>query len=388
MTHQKHLFQLPKDIHYLNGAYMSPLLKSVEEAGMTGIIKKRNPITIKPSDFFSEADEVRLKFSKIINCEFQQVAIIPSASYGLKTAINNLPINNGNHAIIVSEEFPSGYYTLIKWCNDNSKQLKTIEAPDTYITRGEDWNNRILEAINFDTSVVVISTIHWTDGTIFNLKRIGERCKEVNAIFIVDGTQSVGALPIDIATSKIDALICAGYKWLMGPYSIGLAYYGDFFNNGVPIEDTWMNKSNADNFSSLTSYVNDYKIGSSRYNVGEFSNFILMPMLNKALEQIIDWQVTEIQNYCDKLIQPLTTFLKENEFWIEHEKYRASHLFGFLLPRSINQDRLLEELQKRKVYISLRGKAIRVSTHLYNDKEDIKALIEILSALKHKNQLN
>ncbi|HEX8677793.1 MAG TPA: aminotransferase class V-fold PLP-dependent enzyme, partial [Segetibacter sp.] len=213
MRHQKHLFQLQDDVHYLNGGYMSPLLKSVEEAGIKGILRKRNPYEINPSDFFSEAEEVRFKFSKIINCRQQQIAIIPGASYGLKAAVNNLPTNTGNSVIIVSDEFPSGYYAISKWCKDNSKDLLTIQVPDTFIKRGENWNGRILEAINFDTAAVIISSIHWKDGTKFNLKQIGERCKEVRAILIVDGTQSVGALPINVTDCKIDALICAGYKW-------------------------------------------------------------------------------------------------------------------------------------------------------------------------------
>jgi len=123
-------------------------------------------------------------------------------------------------------------------------------------------------------------------------------------------------------------------------------------------------------------------MGSGRYNVGEFSNFILTPMLDKALEQILDWKVATIQDYCGQLIKPLATFLKENDFWIEDEKYRAQHLFGFSMPASVDQDRLMGELQKRGVYISVRGKSMRVSTHLYNEDKDITGLINTLSALK------
>ena len=378
MQHQKHLFQLPSDIHYLNAAYMSPLLKSVEEAGITGIQRKRNPTTIAPADFFAEAEQVRLNFSKIIHCKPGQVAIIPSASYGLKAAVNNIPVHNGDHAIVVSEEFPSDYYAIRSWCKEQNKQLKTIQAPDTLTNRGETWNNNILQAITPETSAVILSSIHWTDGTIFDLKQIGKKCKETNTVFIVDGTQSVGALPMNVEEYQIDALICAGYKWLMGPYSTGLAYYSAIFNNGVPLEETWMNKSNAQNFSGLTAYVDDYSPEAGRYNAGEFSNFILLPMLNKALEQIINWQVANIQTYCSQLIQPLTTFLQENNFWIEQERYRAKHLFGFLLHQNMDKDQLLGELQKRKIYVSLRGKAIRVSAHFYNDEGDINALMETL----------
>ena len=378
---QKHLFQLPGDIVYLNGAYMSPLLKSVEEAGIKGISRKRDPSSIKSDDFFNEAEETRIKLGSLINAAPQQIALIPSCSYGLKSVVNNLPVNNGKYAITVAEEFPSDYYTILNWCKKNDKELKVISPPNSLQGRGRIWNDKILESINIDTAVVIISSIQWTDGTKFDLQKIGERCKEVNAVFIVDGTQSVGALPIDVTAYRIDALVCAAYKWLLGPYSIGFGYFSEYFNRGVPLEDTWMNKSNANDFTRLTSYIDEYKPGAARYNAGEFSNFILTPMLGAALEQIIDWKVNLIQDYCSNLIQPLVQLLKEKNFWIEDENYRTNHLFGFLLPQTLSRAHLLEKLQERKVFVSIRGDAIRVSTHLYNTERDIVALGEILATL-------
>ncbi|WP_232826745.1 aminotransferase class V-fold PLP-dependent enzyme [Cognataquiflexum aquatile] len=378
MKNQKHLFQLPEDIHYLNGAYMSPLLRSVEEIGIEALIRKRNPTGIQPKDFFGNAEILKSNFGKLVNCPAKQVAIIPAASYGLSTAVKNLPKDNGNTALVVSEEFPSGYYAIEKWCRDNHKSLQTIKALETLEKRGERWNAAILEAINKDTAVVLMSTIHWTDGTLFDLAEIGRKCKKHNALFIVDGTQSVGALPIDVEACQIDALICAGYKWLMGPYSIGLAYYSEYFNNGIPLEESWVNRSNAQNFSGLTNYVDDYAPGAGRYNVGEYGNFILLPMMNAAIEQILEWKTENIQSYCHELTQPLIAYLRENGYWVEEDEFRAKHLFGFLLPPSISQETLLQKLQENKIYVSVRGKAIRLSTHLYNTEEDIAMLVRTL----------
>jgi len=151
MTSQKNLFQLPDDIHYLNGAYMSPLLRSVEEAGITAIGRKRNPFLIKPEDFFNEPELVKKKFASLINGKAEQVAIIPSASYGLKSATINIPVNGGTHAITVADEFPSGYYSISEWCNANKKELKIIKPPDTNENRGKQWNEMLLHEINNET---------------------------------------------------------------------------------------------------------------------------------------------------------------------------------------------------------------------------------------------
>lgn len=381
IENQKHLFQLPEDIHYLNGAYMSPLLRSVEEIGIQALIQKRNPTSIQSKDFFETGEKVKANFGKLVNCPAQQVAIISAASYGLTTAINNLPLDNGKTALVVSDEFPSGYYAIEKWCLDHDKQLKTIPAPEFKQGRGEIWNKRILEAINQDTAVVVMSTIHWADGTQFDLKAIGQKCKENGAFFILDGTQSVGALPIDVQECQVDALVCAGYKWLMGPYAIGAAYFSEYFNNGVPLEETWVNRSNAQQFSNLTQYVDDYAPGAGRYNVGEYGNFILLPMFNSALEQLLEWGVANIQAYCDELSQPMIQFFRKNGFWLEEDTFRAKHLFGVGLPEGMDSSQVIQRLQENKVFVSIRGKAIRISLHLYNNQEDIDALVNVLNEI-------
>jgi selenocysteine lyase/cysteine desulfurase len=378
MTLQKYLFQLPEEIHYLNGAYMSPLMQIVEEAGIMGMQRKRNPFTIKPIDFFLDAEEVRIRFGKIVNCKPAQVAIIPAVSYGLKTAIANIPTNNGSHAIVVSDEFPSGYYPISEWCKTNDKDLKVINAPESLVDRGKKWNENLLNSIDNETCAVVLSSVHWTDGTKFDLKKIGAKCKATNTLFIVDGSQSVGVLPIDVNDFQIDALICVGYKWLLGPYNTGIAYYSEFYDHAKPIEDVWINKLGAEDFTKLTNYVDEFKPGASKFNVGESGNLIQLPMMIQALDQILEWKVQSIQDYAGELIQLLLQFLRANQFWVEDDEYRCNHIVGFLLPKTIDRAQLLQKLQANNVIVSVRGEAIRVSAHVYNTKEDIQALINVL----------
>ena len=97
-----------------------------------------------------------------------------------------------------------------------------------------------------------MSAIHWMTGLKFDLKAIGDRCTEAGAKLILDGSQTVGATPLDVNQLKVDAIVCAGYKWLFGPYSIAIAYIGPAFNNGKPLEESWMNRKNASDFSNLT----------------------------------------------------------------------------------------------------------------------------------------
>lgn len=360
---------------------MSPLLKSAEEAGIQGIIRKRNPISISPNDFFMEAPVVKEKFGKLVNCSAKQVALIPSASYGIQIAISNLPTSTGSEAIIIANEFPSSYYTLETWCKTNNKRLNIIAPTAQGVVKGKNWNERILEAITTDTVVVVMSHVHWTDGTLFDLAAIGQRCKATGTLLVVDGTQSVGALPIDVKNMQIDALICAAYKWLLGPYSSGLAYFSEYFNHGKPLEESWMNRANATDFKSLTQYNDSYMPDAGRFSMGESSNFIALPMLNCALTQLLAWEVAAIQSYCRQLSEPLITFLKTNGFGIEDEAYRSAHLIGFTPPRHLSTQLLSQELTNNQVYVSQRGDSIRVSFHLFNEASDVDFFVKTLKKL-------
>ncbi len=376
MDSQKHLFRLPADVHYLNCAYMSPLLKSVEEAGMIGMQRKRDPSKIRSDDFFTDSIRLRELFGQLVNCDTDRVAITPSTSYGLQNALNNISGSNGTSAVTVYDEFPSDHYAIKRWCADNNKALKVVSPDKEAKGKARNWNERILNAIGDETAIVIISSIHWMDGTLFDLKAIGKRCREVDAVFIVDGTQSVGALPMNVKENNIDVLVCAGYKWLLGPYSIGAAFYSEAFNNGIPLEESWLNRANADDFTSLTSYSDEYKPGVGRFSIGEHSNFILTPMFIRSIEQILAWDRNLIQNYSRQLTVPLFDYLKQNDVVLEDDKYRANHLFGFRLPVHIESATLLHELQKRKVFVSVRGDSIRVSSHLFNDQRDVDALID------------
>ena len=217
------------------------------------------------------------------------------------------------------------------------------------------------------------------NGTKFNLKLIGERCKKFGAKFIVDGTQSVGAMKMDVNQFNIDALVCASYKWLFGPYSMGLAYFSDEFQNGTPIEESWMNRTNSSNFSSLTDYDPNYQLKANRFDVGEKSNFLLMPILLEGLKQVNKWTVQSIQSYCKDLTSPLIKKLNEIGINFENKEYFSPHLFSLTLPEKIDPIVLKSNLEKNNIIISIRGDFLRVSLNVFNNEKDIEKLINIIT---------
>src|SRR5690606_24854681 len=99
-------FSLPKNVSYLNCAYLSPMLKAVEKAGLRGVRLKRNPAEIDPDDFFSIVETLRAEFARLIGAQDpDRVAIIPSVSYGLATVARNVRITKGQHVLVAAEQF-------------------------------------------------------------------------------------------------------------------------------------------------------------------------------------------------------------------------------------------------------------------------------------------
>lgn len=373
---QKEKYSLSEEVTYLNTAYSAPLSKEAEKIGIEALKKKSEPYKYSGNDFFEPVEKLKTLFANLIDVDnHQNIAIIPSVSYGMATVANNVCLKENDEIIVIGEQFPSNYYSWKKVADKYGANIKTVSAPDTLIKRGEIWNKKILDAINEKTAVISIPNVHWADGTIFNLKAIREKATSNNALLIIDGTQSIGALPFSVKELKPDAVICAGYKWLMGPYALGLAYYGAYFNNGTPIEENWINRKNSEDFAGLVNYEDEYKEGANRYNMGEMSNFNLVPMLTKTIEQLIEWKPANIQNYCAEITKEAIEELRIMHCFVEEDEFRAKHLFGIKLADNMDVNRLQEELKANNIFVSVRGEYIRVSTHVFNTKEDLQKLI-------------
>ena len=370
MKCQKDKFQIDKNIHYLNCAYKAPLLKKGEKAILNAILKERNPYLYKPKDFFESSELARVLFAEMINAKSSQIALFPSTSYGFATALHNVKARY-KKAVTIENEFPSGYFALDKWSREHQASLITVKKG---ARTAKLWNEAILNSIDKKTDVVLMSMNHWMDGTKIDIKSIGDKCHQLGVTFIVDATQLAGAFPIDVVDLKIDALICAGYKWLFGPYSMAIGYFSPKFSDGIPIEESWMNRTNAMEFSKITEYDTTYKPDSSRYNVGQTSNFLLTPILIEGLKQIQKWGVLQIHNYCFSLFSEIKNELSPIGVGFEENDYIYPHLFSLKLPNRVSPEAMKTNLEKNKIYVSLRGSYIRVSLNVFNNKNDIDAL--------------
>ena len=376
---QRQLFSIPDHISYLNTAYISPSFKAVEQAGIAAVLRKSQPFDIASSEFFEPVTEVKTLFAQLIDVDdFNRIATIPSVSYGIANVAKNIRLKKNDEILVLEEQFPSNVYEWQILAETYGAKLITIKVPKASKDWVKQWNEDILNAINDRTAVVAMAHVQWSNGVLFDLKAIREKSKAHHALLIIDGSQSVGALPFSVKEFQPDALICAGYKWLFGPYASGYAYFGPYFDNGIPIENNWCNRLNSENFAGLTSYEPQYKPLANRYAMGESGSFIAISMQREALKQILEWTPEAIQSYCKTISSDAVKALKALGCHVEADDKRAHHMFGIKLPKELDVNHFKLLLKQHHIYISFRGNYIRISCHLFNTKDDFNRLVKCM----------
>ncbi len=375
LTSLKNQFNFPEDVVYLNTASFSPAFKSVETAGINAVKRKLRPDYFQASDLFDPVIELRKLFAKVIDAaDYNRVVTIPSVSYGMANVANNIKLQKGDEILLVEEQFPSNVYIWKELADKFEAKIITVKRPEAKVN----WNTEILNAITNKTAVVAIAQIHWANGVIFDLKAIREKTKQHNSLMIIDGSQSIGALPFSIKALQPDALICAGYKWLFGPYGCAYAYYSDYFDNGKPIEQNWSIRLGSENLAGLTQYQSQYKPLAQRYAAGESASFIYVQMQIAALREILKINPQDLQDYCHYLSKDVLEQLKIIGFQSDAPEIRAKHLFGIKIPEAVDIDKLKKALKVANVIVSFRGDYIRISCHLFNTKGHFETLYKTI----------
>ena len=371
---QRSEFEIPENVTYYNCAYMSPLAKDIQDIGVSSVSAKAQPWLIQPEHFFSGSNAVRKLFARLVNCLGEDVSILPSVSYGIGIAACNLSLGKGRHVIVLEDQFPSNYYPWVELAEMNQGEVLIVSRPVD-----GDWTRAVLNTISNCTAIVALPHCHWTDGSLLDLVAIGKYCKEQDIPLVVDATQSLGVLPLDVQEVRPAFLVAAAYKWLLGPYSVALMYCAPEYQNGRPLEFNWITRAGSENFSGLVSYTDRLCDGAAKYDVGERSNFALLPMVAKALEKILDWGVSNISETLGRYNAEIAKGAACLGFLLPPAAHSSPHLLGLRFPEKLPEN-VVSSLASKNIFVSVRGNAIRVAPHLYNNEEDRARFLDALKA--------
>jgi selenocysteine lyase/cysteine desulfurase len=311
-----------------------------------------------------------------MNAAAEDIAIIPSVSYGVAAAVLNLDPEPDGEILMLQDDFPSDVYSWRRFAREKNLRIRTIERPNP---DAPDWTAAVLAAIGPQTRVVSVPQVHWTNGLKLDLVRIGQAARAVGAALVLDLTQSLGAVPVDLQAIDPDFAVAACYKWLLGPYGIGVLYVAPRHQQGRPLEEGWIARKGSEDFAGLVDYQDEYQPGAIRFDMGERSQFQLLPMAVAGMRQILAWGVNDIAASLSVLTARISKEASEMGLFVAPAELRAPNYLGLAFAGGPPPE-LLQNLRARNVHVSVRGSSVRITPYLYNDESDIERFFDALRA--------
>ena len=367
-------FAIPADRAYLNTAFLGPMPLSAVAAGEEALRNKSQPWKIDVDSFFAPVDALRTSLAAILGGDDDGVAIIPAVSYGVAGAAANLSVAAGSTIVVMSEQFPSNVYA---WQSVAGR----VGAEIRMVTPGPGgWTEALLAAIDERTSVVAIEPCHWSDGRTVDVVAVGEAARAVGAAYLVDVSQTLGAVPFPLAEAQPDFVTGVLYKWVLGAYGTAFLWAAPQWRDGEPIERSWLQRDGSSNFSQLAHYTEAFRPGARRFDVGQVASHINVASTLAAVDVVAGWDPDEVMQHALSLTRYTAERTAELGFRAPPMEQRSPHIIGLHLPQdSPPPAELAAALAAHDITVSIRGTALRVSVHAFNTVEDIDRLLGVLA---------
>ena len=376
---QRHLFDIPREVCYLNAASWSPLPLATQEAGRAAVARKGRPWTHDPAFAGEQHERARAAAARLINAAPEDVALISSVGYGAATAGKVLRVPKGSRVLLLENDHTSPFLEWVVRAPAEGFTVEVVPQP-----KDTDWTAAVLAAIERTGAPPVglasISSVHWSDGGAVDIAAVGAALRRRGAAFLVDATHAVGVMAIDVRTLDPDFLIFPTYKWVLGPYGRAFIYVAKRHQEGVPLEQTQFGRRAVG--SENSEYMRDtrYVPSARRFDMGERDHFISMEMASIGMEMMAGWGQAAIQERLQMLTDRLAEGLRNAGVEIAARRVRAPHILSLKFPRGIPEG-LIERLAAERVYVASRLGRIRISPHVYNDEADVDRFIDVFRKL-------
>jgi selenocysteine lyase/cysteine desulfurase len=372
---QRALFDMPRDVCFMNAAAWSPLPLASQEAGRAAVGRKGQPWKLADGFQREQYERTRKAAAALIGAEPDDVALISSVGYGVSTAGKVLDLPRGTRVIVLENDHTS---PVLEWHGRAPAQGFTVDTvkqpPDG------DWTSAVLEAIEragaAPVSLVSISSVHWSDGGALDIPRIRAALKKQGAALLVDATHDAGVRHIDVKTLDPDFLIFPTYKWVLGPYGRAFMYVAKRHQNGVPLEQTAGARKAVNAEDTIYFRDTSYRDDARRYDMGERDHFISMEMAAIGMEMMAGWGNDAIVARLSMLTGKLADGLGNLGVGVLDPKVRAPHILCVSFPKGMAPD-LPKRLAAEGVHAAPRLGRLRISPHVYNDEQDVERFIDV-----------
>ena len=365
---QRHLFDLPREIAYLNNGSYTPLPRHVREAGEMGVAAKSQPWLMDHAAIARRVETIRATAAGFIGATADDIAIVHSAAYGIATAAANLAITASTRILLIEGEFPSQSLEWARRAQVTGAMLDVVPRPED-----GDWTAALLRRIEQPglppVGIAAVTPLMWTDGTLIDLERLVPALRQQGTAIVVDATQAVGVLPIDVGRLAADYLVFPTYKWLLGPYTLAFLYVAPARQQGRPLEQYGANRIGGG--ESFTGHLGDSVPTARRFDMGQRNNPVNLPMALAGMELVQGWGRDAISQRQRMLTDRLADCAEACGLRPIPRALRAPHILGLEPPPGVVTADLVTALAEQGVYVAERGGCMRIGAHVFNDEEDI-----------------
>jgi cysteine desulfurase/selenocysteine lyase len=373
---RKEWFEI-EDAAYLNTAAHAVMPRVSLRAVQASLEAKKFPHHITDSVFFEVPNRIRASLSELIRAKPEEIALTTGASTGVAAVAHGLTWEPGDEIITAKGEFPLQYATWKPMEEREGVKLKIVAPRDRFITADD-----LIAAMTPRTRVISVSHVRFDDGSLLDAARVAAACHAQGALLVLDASQSCGAMPVDVSELGADILVCAGYKWLLGPYGTGFCWArSEQLDSMRPGPFSWTAQT-ADTFSALNFVDPKPSHSAKRWDVAEaatYFNFNLTAM-DASVGLVLRIGPELVLEHNRQLIDSLFERLPEDCVPASPLDSTQRGPFGCFTART--QDKTAEVYQKlrnRNVVVSMREGRIRVSPHLFNSQRDIDRLIDVVT---------
>jgi len=371
-------FSLSSDRVWLNASHQGPLPNRAAEAVAEMVRWKQQPHhLVKLGPFTDVPERLRASLARLLSVPEGEVALANSSSYGIHLVANGLGLDAGHEVIVAGNDFPSD---ILPWrrLSSHGVVLKQLRPAGQVLTAAE-----ISAEITPRTRVVCLTWVHSLSGQVIDLDEIGQLCRDNGVLFVVNGSQGVGANPISAGEHPIDVLTGVGFKYLCGPYGTGFCWLSQRALDQVASNKLyWLSSLTADDLAADELDLDSIEAptGARRHDIFGTANFFNFAALSESIELVLEIGVDRIRLHNLSLAERLVAGTDPGRYEVQDrgDPARQSAIL-FLRPVGRSLGEAAAELGGAGIDVARRRGMIRVAPHFYNDFDDIDRAIEALN---------